>query len=147
MKKTLLLIAIISLPFLSRAQTEVLADTSLELTGAGGSQWASTSTNFMTSLCDFAGCNNCGGPCTPKSGTWFAWFGGWGQGSPEIGTLTQSFNLSAPGNANLSFWVSCLPPVLPATRLLLFWTMFLFGISWEMTRSGSILIMHRSMFP
>jgi hypothetical protein len=99
--KKLLLSMFTALSFAGlNAQTQVLADTSLEVTGGGGTDWASTSTNFMTVLCD-ANCGNCGGPCAPATGSWYAWFGG--AGTSETGTLTQSFNTSTAGAAVLRF--------------------------------------------
>jgi hypothetical protein len=105
MRKNLLslLFAGLGMMAVATAQTQALADTSLELSGAGGTQWSSTSTNFMTVLCDNAGCGNCGGPCAPHTGTWFAWFGG--AGAAEIGTLTQTFNVASGASGNLHFWL------------------------------------------
>lgn len=103
MKKTLLVIfACLSLTFVS-AQTQVLADTSLELIGAGtGTDWASTSTNFPSVMCDAASCGTCGGPCVPATGTWYAWFGGAG-GPLEEGTLDQAFTVATAGAGLLRF--------------------------------------------
>jgi hypothetical protein len=105
MKKNLLalLFAGLGMMAVSTAQTQALADTSLELSGAGGTQWTSTSTNFMTVLCDVSGCGNCGGPCAPHTGTYFAWFGG--AGGAEIGTLSQTFNVASGASGNLHFWL------------------------------------------
>jgi hypothetical protein len=110
MIKKLLFFAIMAiLPSLSNGQTQVLVDTSLEATGAGSSDWASTSTNFPTVLCDITNCGICGGPCGPHSGTYFAWFGGVGP-TGEQGTLTQSFNVTTAGIGSLNFWL-----ILPLT--------------------------------
>lgn len=104
MKKLLLLIpTVFSAVVFVNAQTQVLTDTDLELTGAGGTQWSSTSTNFGTVMCDVGTCGTCGGPCAPHSGTYFAWFGG--SGSAEVGTLTQTFNVASGGVATLSFYL------------------------------------------
>lgn len=101
--KKLLLSMFAALSFAGmNAQTQVLADTSLEVSGGGGTDWASTSTNFGTVLCDAASCGTCGGPCAPATGTWYAWFGGAG-GADEIGTLTQSFTTASAGAAIVRF--------------------------------------------
>jgi len=85
------------------AQTQALADTSFELTGAGGTQWTSTSTNFGTVICKVSVCGNCNGLCIPKTGTYYAWFGG--TANNETGTLTQSFTTASGGIADLVFWL------------------------------------------
>jgi hypothetical protein len=105
MKKILLSLLFVSLGVtgIVTAQTEALVDNSLELTGGGGTQWTSTSTNFGTVLCDVAGCGTCGGPCAPHTGSWYAWFGG--TSSAEIGTLTQTFNVASGATSTLSFWL------------------------------------------
>lgn len=103
MKKFLLSLSMFAgLAFYASAQTQMLADTSMEVTGGGGSDWSSTSTNFGTVLCD-ANCGTCGGPCAPRSGSWYAWFGG--AGAAEVGTLTQTFNVATAGGGSLSFWL------------------------------------------
>lgn len=104
MKKNLLTLIFAGLGIMSlaTAQTQVLADTSLEASGAGGTQWTSTSTNFGTVLCD-ANCGTCGGPCAPHTGSWYAWFGG--AGGAEIGTLTQTFNVPTAGAGTLHFYL------------------------------------------
>lgn len=103
MKKTLLvIIGFLSFTLVS-AQTQVLADTSLEAVGAGsGTDWVSTSTNFPSVLCDAASCGTCGGPCGPATGTWYAWFGGAG-GALEEGTLDQTFSVGTAGSGLLMF--------------------------------------------
>lgn len=50
--------------------------------------WASTSTNFGTSLCNAAACGTGGGTATPRTGSFWAWFGG--VGAAEVGTVQQS---------------------------------------------------------
>lgn len=83
--------------------TELLSDTGLELTGAGGNQWTSTSTNYGTVVCSLALCGTGNGYMVPKNGSWYAWFGG-AAGNNEIGTLSQNFTVSDGVNATLSFW-------------------------------------------
>src|SRR5690349_20389229 len=104
MKKHLLITLFIGLFFGQvNAQVQALADTSLEASGVGGSDWTSTSTNFGTAFCSVASCGTCSGPCVPRSGTWYVWFGG--AGVAEMGTLSQSFTLANAGNSALSFWL------------------------------------------
>jgi len=103
MKKNLLLtLAVMFMAGFAMAQTQVLSDTGLESTGAGGTEWTSTSTNFGTVLCDGPSCGNCGGPCTPNGGAWYAWFGG--TAAAETGTLSQSFNVATAGTGYLKFF-------------------------------------------
>ncbi|WP_341906467.1 T9SS type A sorting domain-containing protein [Fluviicola taffensis] len=85
------------------AQTQLLADTSLEASGPNNSPWSSTSTNFGTSFCDAAGCGTCGGPCVPNSGSWYAWFGG--TTSAETGTIAQGFNATTAGSGTLTYFM------------------------------------------
>jgi len=102
MKKQLL--GILSFTMLcigASAQTQVLLDTDLELSGPGGAPWSSTSTNFGTVMCDQAGCGTCGGPCVPNSGSWYAWFGG--TTNPEVGTITQTFTVATAGTGYIGF--------------------------------------------
>jgi hypothetical protein len=83
-------------------QTEALNDGSFE-GGTPNSAWAESSTNFTTPLCD-VNCGNCGGPCAPNTGSWYAWFGG--IGSLELGTLDQNFTVPAGAtNVSFSMWI------------------------------------------
>lgn len=92
----------IFIAFLStNLSAQILADSSFEASGPGGSPWSSTSSNFGTSLCDLASCGNCGGPCVPNSGLWYVWFGG--TSSAEIGTAAQTFNATSAGAGTLFF--------------------------------------------
>src|SRR5690606_37692112 len=84
-------------------QVQVLADTTLELTGLGGTQWTSTSSNFGTVICDVLACSDCNGPCVPRSGTYYAWFGG--IAAEETGTLSQDFTVASSGTGQLDFWM------------------------------------------
>lgn len=104
MKKLLLTtLSFASAIMMISAQAQVLVDTDLELTGGGGGQWGSTSTNFGTVMCDAGTCGTCGGPCVPRSGTYYAWFGG--TTSAEIGTLSQTFNVGTAGVGQLDFYL------------------------------------------
>lgn len=92
----------IFIAFLStNLSAQILADSSFEASGPGGSPWSSTSSNFGTSLCDLASCGTCGGPCVPNSGLWYVWFGG--TSSAEIGTVAQTFNAVSAGTGTLFF--------------------------------------------
>ncbi|MDH4472081.1 MAG: T9SS type A sorting domain-containing protein [Fluviicola sp.] len=104
MKKVLLLVLSACSSLALTAQTQVLNDVSIE--GAG---WTSTSTNFPTVICD-ANCGTCGGPCSPNTGSFYAWFGGAG-GFSETGTLSQSFNVATAGVAALQFYLKT--PIVP----------------------------------
>ncbi len=101
MKHSLLFIFIAFLS--SNLSAQILADSSFEASGAGGTAWVSTSAAFGTSFCDAASCGTCGGPCVPHTGTWYVWFGG--TSSAEIGTATQTFNAVSAGTGTLFFWL------------------------------------------
>lgn len=51
--------------------------------------WGESSTNLGTPLCSIAGCGDGGGTVGPRTGTFWAWFGGFGQGT-EVGMLVQA---------------------------------------------------------
>ena len=85
------------------AQDCAVANPSLEDAGAG---WVSTSTNFPTALCNNADCGDGGGSSVPRTGAWYAWFGGAG-GTNEIGTLTQTFNVPDAEIVELQFYYKC----------------------------------------
>lgn len=50
--------------------------------------WPSTSTNFGTSFCSTGSCGTGGGTAGPRTGTYWAWFGG--TSAAETGTVEQS---------------------------------------------------------
>ena len=56
--------------------------------GPGGS-WVEASTNFGTPLCSEASCGNGGGPCVPRTGTFYSWYGGAG-GAVETASVEQA---------------------------------------------------------
>jgi hypothetical protein len=106
MKKLYFLsISVLSMAFSGISQ---IADPSFE-TGPTGTAWTQTSTNFMTPLCDAAGCGTCGGPCVPNSGTWYAWFGGAG-GNVEIASLEQSAVVPSGTTASINMMVKIPSP-------------------------------------
>jgi hypothetical protein len=79
---------------------DAITDGSFEA-GITNPNWASTSTNFGTVLCD-ASCGGVG----PRTGTIWAWFGG-AAGNGETGTLTQSLTINdlGTGTASLEFYL------------------------------------------
>lgn len=101
MKQILLFLFASALSMHTSAQ--VLADSSLETSGPSNSPWSSTSSNFGSSFCDAADCGNCGGPCVPNTGSWFAWFGG--TTNAEVGTITQEFNATIAGVGTLTYYL------------------------------------------
>ena len=69
--------------------------------------WTEASTNFGTPLCSEAACGTGGGTAGPRTGEWWAWFGG--TTATENGSVTQDITLpstnQAPGSAVLTFWL------------------------------------------
>lgn len=106
MKKILHVLLFTALGFSAKAQTEVLSDNSIETAAT----WSSTSTNFGSVLCTNATCGSCNGGCGPHTGTQYAWFGGAG-GASEVGTLSQTFNVTTAGIAVLNFYLKT--PIVP----------------------------------
>lgn len=86
------------------AHANIVADPSFELGDGGSSPWTLTSTNFPSPLCTTALCGDGNGTAGPRSGDWWAWFGGAG-GAAEAGTASQSVTL-LDGSASLSFWLN-----------------------------------------
>lgn len=72
--------------------------------GTDASGWTQVSTNFGTPLCTEALCGNCGGGCIAYDGEWYAWFGGAGAATEELGALNQVVDMPAGTSATLSFW-------------------------------------------
>ncbi len=70
--------------------------------GIGAGTWEEASVNFGTPLCD-AGCGTCGGPCVPRTGDFYAWFGG--NNGPETGSVSQDVNIPAGTSAQILMWV------------------------------------------
>jgi len=118
MKKTLftLLVGTMGSIYSLNAQ-QVLLDYSLEESGAStSSTWVSTSSSFGTSFCSVADCGNCGGPCVPLTGLFYAWFGG--TNDAELSTLTQSFNVTTAGTAQLKFHYKVPNPGVDSEKLI-----------------------------
>jgi hypothetical protein len=82
----------------------VVMDGSFEA-GTPNSEWEEFSSNFGTPLCD-AVCGT-GGGTGPRTGNWWAWFGG--TTAAETGIVTQTITIPS-GDAELSFWLE-----IPAT--------------------------------
>ncbi|MBI2397390.1 MAG: DUF11 domain-containing protein [Xanthomonadales bacterium] len=70
--------------------------------GTPNANWTEASTNFGTPICD-AGTCGVGGGTGPRSGTFWAWFGGYG-GGLEAASVAQAMVIPA-GSATLDFWV------------------------------------------
>lgn len=85
-----------------------LQDSSFEAsTGAGvitNPFWGSTSTQFTSSLCNPTTCGTVTS-ATPRSGIYWAWFGG--TNGPETGTVSQTVTIPAGGTATLNYrlWI------------------------------------------
>lgn len=81
---------------------DVVSDGGYEL-GLNTPAWTLTSTNFGTPVCDVAGCGT-GGGTGPRSGSFWAWFGG----EPlftETATTSQTFVIPNGSMATLEFWL------------------------------------------
>lgn len=69
-----------------------------------GSGWNEASFLFGTPLCTVAECGNCGGPCVPRTGQRYAWFGG--SGSPdEVASVDQDATIPNGSSANVVMYV------------------------------------------
>lgn len=79
---------------------DVIQDGGFEA-GSPNPFWTEFSTNFFTPLCTIADCGT-GGGTGPRSGTWWAWFGG--IEAYEEGSLSQDVTMPE-GTATLSFWL------------------------------------------
>lgn len=85
------------------AHANIVADPSFELGAGAGSPWVQTSANFGTPLCAVVDCGSAGDTVGPRTGDWFAWFGG--TSALEAASVAQLVTL-ADGTASLSFWFS-----------------------------------------
>ena len=72
--------------------------------GAPNDDWIEASSNFGTPLCSLEGCGF-GTGTGPRSGDWWAWFGG--IGAPEEGRMTQDVVLST-ASTTLTFWLEAI---------------------------------------
>jgi hypothetical protein len=85
--------------------TDVIADGGFENGGVPSTIWNNpqSSTNFGTPLCDEATCGTAGGVSPPRTGLFWAWFGG--IAAPETATLGQNVTIPSGGSATLNFWM------------------------------------------
>ena len=81
----------------------LLQDPSFEA-GVPNAYWNEMSTNYGTPLCDAASCGTGNGTALPRTGTWFAWFGG-NYGNNEIGSIDQDVVLPAGAAITLEFYL------------------------------------------
>lgn len=72
--------------------------------GPGAGDWIEASTNFGTPLCSEASCGNGGGPCVPRTGTFYSWYGGAG-GVIETASVEQSVTIPNGTAGALNLWV------------------------------------------
>ena len=86
---------------LAAPQVDLIQDGSFE-TGTPSGFWTEASTNFGTPVCDVPGCGT-GTGTGPRTGAWWAWFGG--IGTYEAGSVSQSVIIPGSSTATLSFWV------------------------------------------
>jgi hypothetical protein len=101
MKKLYFLsISVLSMAFSGISQ---ITDPSFE-TGPTGTAWTQASTNFGTPLCDAAGCGTCGGPCVPRTGSFYSWYGGAG-GALETASVEQSVVIPNGTTGAIKLWV------------------------------------------
>lgn len=83
---------------------EGIVDGGFENGGIPNSFWdPETSTNFGTPLCSESLCGDGGGASPPRTGQFWAWFGG--IAAPETATLGQTVTLPPVGVAILRFWM------------------------------------------
>ncbi len=71
--------------------------------GTPNPNWNEFSTNFGTPICETATCGTGGGTAGPRTGNFWAWFGG--IDTLEEGTLSQNVTLASGGVATLKFWL------------------------------------------
>ncbi len=79
----------------------VVSDPSYE-GGSPSAAWTEASTNFGTPLCTVGLCGT-GTGTGPRTGNWWAWFGGFA--GFEEGSTTQSIVIPTGDSALLSFWI------------------------------------------
>jgi uncharacterized repeat protein (TIGR01451 family) len=71
--------------------------------GIPSSAWEEVSLTYGTPLCSVSRCGNGAGTSLPRTGEWWAWFGG--AAGPETAYLEQEMIMPAGGEAFLSFWL------------------------------------------
>jgi hypothetical protein len=88
------------------APAQLIADPGLEATAANGQSnpsWTSTSTTFGTVFCSAEICPNDGSNPAPRSGTFYAWFGG--AAGAEASSLAQTVTIPAGAPRFLNFFL------------------------------------------
>jgi hypothetical protein len=89
-------------PVASLAQ--LIVDGGFETGGIPSTTWnPETSTNFDTPICDVPTCETGGGDSPPRTGAFWAWFGG--IPAPEMSTLGQTVTIPTGVTASLTFWM------------------------------------------
>jgi uncharacterized repeat protein (TIGR01451 family) len=84
-------------------EAEEVNDGSFEA-GTPNPYWTEYSYNFGTVLCTEDDCGTGGGTSYPRTGDWWAWFGGL-DGAYEEGSVSQSVTIPSGGPATLTFYV------------------------------------------
>jgi hypothetical protein len=79
---------------------DIILDGSFE-EGTPNPSWTETSTHYGTPLCTVASCGNGGGTVSPRTGSWWVWFGGVGEF--EEGSVSQTITIPANNTATLQF--------------------------------------------
>jgi hypothetical protein len=77
--------------------------------GTPNPSWTEASIHFSTPICDedrCCGMLGCPPDTGPVSGAWWAWFGGYDGGWPEVGTLDQVLEIPQGVCATLTFWLA-----------------------------------------
>ena len=83
---------------------QLIVDGGFETGGIPNTFWnPETSTNFGTPVCDVPNCGTGGGASPPRTGAFWAWFGG--IPAPETATLGQTVTIPSGGTASLTFWM------------------------------------------
>jgi hypothetical protein len=104
------LVGIVSFPVAAQRETpnaalaNLIVDGGFELGGIPNTNWnPETSTNFGTPLCDVPSCGTGGGASPPRSGAFWAWFGG--IPAAETATIGQTVVIPAGVSCSLNFWL------------------------------------------
>lgn len=98
------LLALIAAPgHQAAAGSNLIDDPSFEA-GRNGGIWKERSTNFGTPICSFAVCGDGAGTAGPRTGSYWAWFGG-ADDQEEIGVLQQRVRFPSGGSAFLRFYL------------------------------------------
>ena len=101
LRTTLLGIFLMGFSYWGVAQTGEINDGSFE-GGTPNAAWNESSTNFGSPICNITMCGNGGGTSVPRTGNYWAWFGG--VASLEIGSIDQTITIPY-GTAELHFWL------------------------------------------